>query len=511
MTQLRFEDVMPEARLFLALARGVVVAPGMRDLRSAVASARARTLDREALADAVASRLRALGSPAESVESAERLRVPGTVVVVAGQQPVLFGGPLLVATKALAAVALARRLEAEGVPAVPVFWSAAEDHDHAEASQVGVVGADGSVERIGVTLPGDGRMLSAVRAVGADVAQERLAVALPAGPGRAEALAAASSFASESMGDAFARLLLALLGRFGLVVVEPATVRRFTTSVVRHEIERPGELAAAIAAAEADFVRLTGEDAPLALPRPELFYVVEDGVRRRVAWDGAAWRLADRSLSSGELLARLESDPAAFSWNVAARVLAQDVALPVAAQVCGPAEFAYTSVLGVAHRALGLDAPALVARPGVTIVEPRIRALAEALGTTVEDVVCGRLPPGAAAARPGPDLSEIRRLLAALPEGRSPATRRRRDGLLRGLDLYAEAAGREDAEAADTDAGRRRRVLAALRPDGGLQERTLSFLPFVARHGTGILDRLLEAVSAPGTEHALLDAAAAEA
>lgn len=511
MTRLRFEEVMPSARLFLALVRGRAAAPGIPGLAASVAAARARTLDRQALARAVTDRLLALDAPEASLASAARLGEPGTVVVVTGQQPALFGGPLLVATKALAAVALARRIESEGTPAVPVFWSASEDDDHAEAASVAVIGPSRSLERISVTLPGDRRMLSHVRAAGADEALARLSGSMDAGPGHLDVRALAAAFGAETFGDAFARLVLSLLGRFGLVLVEPATLRPFATSVVRHEVERPGELAAAISAAEEDLVRATGEDAPLALPRPELFYVVEDGVRRRVAWDGTSWRLADGSMSPRDLIARLDEDPAAFSWNVAARVLAQDAALPVAAQVCGPAEFAYASVLGVAHRALGVPAPALVARPGVTIVEPRIRALATALGASVEDVVRDptTLRDAAPEAAELPDTAEVRRLLAALPEGRSPAVVRRREGLLRGLDLYEEAVRREREASSDTAAARRRRVLDALRPEGGLQERSLSFLPFVSRHGTGILDRLLAAVSAADAEHEILDTAEA--
>ena len=77
--------------------------------------------------------------------------------------------------------------------------------------------------------------------------------------------------------------------------------------------------------------------------------------------------------------------------------------------------------------------------------------------------------------------------------------------MLRNLDLYAEAIARESLDRADAADSHRRRVLAALRPEGRLQERELSILSFVAKHGTAILDRVLEAVSTEGAEHVVLD------
>src|SRR5207247_2272877 len=71
----------------------------------------------------------------------DRLARGDVLVVTTGQQPGLFTGPLYTIHKALSAIALARRLEAErGVPVVPVFWVAGDDHDFAEANHVWVLG-----------------------------------------------------------------------------------------------------------------------------------------------------------------------------------------------------------------------------------------------------------------------------------------------------------------------------------------------------------------------------------
>src|SRR5579872_3066292 len=70
-----------------------------------------------------------------------RLAQPGTVAVVTGQQVGLFSGPAYTIYKALTAVKLARELTARGIPAVPIFWLATEDHDFAEINQCWTFGS----------------------------------------------------------------------------------------------------------------------------------------------------------------------------------------------------------------------------------------------------------------------------------------------------------------------------------------------------------------------------------
>src|SRR5712664_1191010 len=79
----------------------------------------------------------------------ERLAAGEVLVVTTGQQPALFTGPLYTIYKALSAIALARRLERErGVPVVPVFWVAGDDHDFAEANHTWFLNAGGELVQI---------------------------------------------------------------------------------------------------------------------------------------------------------------------------------------------------------------------------------------------------------------------------------------------------------------------------------------------------------------------------
>ena len=88
---------------------------------------------------ALVAALRARNGESASLDLLAR---PGTVAVVTGQQVGLFSGPAYTIYKALTAARLAAQLNAQGIPAVPIFWLATEDHDFAEVNHSFVFGAD---------------------------------------------------------------------------------------------------------------------------------------------------------------------------------------------------------------------------------------------------------------------------------------------------------------------------------------------------------------------------------
>ena len=109
----------------------------IRDLNAYRAAAAEVRFPEERRAALVAA-LRLQNPPGASLE---RLAQPGTLVVATGQQVGLFSGPAYTIYKALHAARLAEWLTANGIPAVPVFWLATEDHDFAEVNHAVVFDA----------------------------------------------------------------------------------------------------------------------------------------------------------------------------------------------------------------------------------------------------------------------------------------------------------------------------------------------------------------------------------
>jgi bacillithiol synthase len=87
------------------------------------------------IAEILARQNRAFGCSEPTLANIQRLSESGTFAIVTGQQVGLFSGPAFTLYKALTTVRLAQSLSDQGLPCVPVFWLATEDHDLEEVAQ----------------------------------------------------------------------------------------------------------------------------------------------------------------------------------------------------------------------------------------------------------------------------------------------------------------------------------------------------------------------------------------
>ena len=223
---------MAYARDFSSIAAFFAGDPAQPDAwRDALARVRRAPRNRAAVVSVLAGQLAARNSPVQARHGAEQLADPAAVAVVTGQQAGLFGGPLYTLLKAITAIQLAREVgAAHGVPAIPVFWVAGEDHDWLEVRGANFLDAEfGRREVVLPDLPGagvksvddlvlDGSVEDAIQAF------ER---ALPATEFKSEVVARLRGpyRPGVSMARAFAGWLDSLLGAHGLVVFEGSDPR----------------------------------------------------------------------------------------------------------------------------------------------------------------------------------------------------------------------------------------------------------------------------------------------
>jgi len=109
--------------------------------------------DRRKLGEILARQNQVFGCGEATLENVRKLSAGGVFAVVTGQQAGLFGGPAFTIFKAMTTVRLASYLTEQGVPAVPVFWLATEDHDLAEVAEVATL--DDEYNLIPLTDRGD--------------------------------------------------------------------------------------------------------------------------------------------------------------------------------------------------------------------------------------------------------------------------------------------------------------------------------------------------------------------
>ena len=99
-----------------------------------------RSFMRHELADHIQSFMSSYANSEKITDNINKLRKEDSVAVIGGQQAGILTGPLYTIHKVISIIKLAEQKEAElGVPVVPVFWIAGEDHDYQEVNHVYVM------------------------------------------------------------------------------------------------------------------------------------------------------------------------------------------------------------------------------------------------------------------------------------------------------------------------------------------------------------------------------------
>jgi bacillithiol synthase len=491
------------------------------------ARAAGRARERQRLAEVLANQQRGRGA-VEAEAAARRLADDRTVAVVTGQQAVLFGGPLYVLYKALAAMRVARELEQQrGIPAVPVFWVASDDHDFAEIRSTTVLDEAGRLHTFRLNPQREPIGQPAWRILlddGVAGLVEEAATRLPASPFR-QALVAqmrACYAPGESLSGAFARFLAVLLP--GLVVLDPADpeLKRLSAAVVRREIEE-GSPTSRLAAETGR--ALLGAGYHQQVPVRDGFlnlFLLADGERRALALRGEAIEVrgTPRRLAVTELIRRLDEDPQAFSPGVLLRPLVQDHLLPTATYIGGPGEIAYHAQIGPSYAAFAIPRPVLLPRPSLTLIEPSQRRALEAESLTLmelEDDPEALLARWAREAYPeveaafertretlGREMAAVEETLARLDPTLRAAADAARGRALHQVETLHEKATRALKKRDQARADRLRRTRDALFPGGSFQERGLGLIGALARHGPALVDEIRDRMDPWARGHQVL-------
>jgi uncharacterized protein YllA (UPF0747 family) len=190
------------------------------------------------------------------------------------------------------------------------------------------------------------------------------------------------------------------------------------------------------------------------------------------------------------------------------RPVVERAMLPTVAYVAGPGELSYFAQVSAVAPALGLESPLAVPRWSTTILEPHVVRILSTLGLEEAELAEphraeGRLAREAMSPALTRALAELRQgvghqagaVSRALQESDLPLPTRVIDGTQRAIDHRLErlerrivaAAKRRETETMTQIATAR----GALFPLGTRQERALNMLPFMARHGSVITDRMI--------------------
>lgn len=492
----------------------------------------AHKTDRNLLCDALQDMNAAWGAGEETLKNIQRLRETDCLAVVSGQQAGLFSGPLYTIYKSLSAVKLAGCLTQRNNKAVPVFWMATEDHDFLEVAKAEFIGRDCKLTHVEVStdLHQEGQPVGRViidSSINAVV--DRLLELLPSSEFTPdlEAVLRDAWRPGRTYGEAFARMMTSLLGRHGLVLLDPLDQRlkELAAPLYASAALRAQEIATAIDVRSRKLVE-AGYHAQVTASENSFPLFIHDasGARHALtrAPDGKyTTKQEDKAYTVEELSELALAHPEQFSPNVTLRAVVQDYLLPTIAYYGGAAEIAYFAQTAEVYRLLERPITPILPRSSLTMIERHTGRILERYGLTLEDLFTGpenvlkRVVEeylGAETARSfektegavNSDLDNLREQLRSIDPTLADALetgRRKINYQLEGLRTRFHR-----AQIARDEAAHRQllRAFDQLCPNKELQERHINVTSLLARHGRYVVDWIYNAINIGSNEHQIV-------
>jgi bacillithiol biosynthesis cysteine-adding enzyme BshC len=467
----------------------------------------------------VAAALRDINAGLDSGEATqrnlERLE-NGAVAAVSGQQVGLFGGPALAFYKALSAIRIAEELSEAGIPAVPVFWMATEDHDLDEVRHVSWF-KTGKLTKFELAADGTpGRPVGRVQLGPAIEEFTKNASELLTGPGStAVAKFLQESYrADETYGSAFGKLFARVFAEQGLILLDPldARLHRVAAPVYAKALRDRDELSEKLLARGKELEGAGFDTQVKVAASNTLLFHFRDGLRQPIVASNGSFNSGAVSWTRDEALRLLKTDPEAFSPNALLRPVVQDYLLPTVAFSAGPAEISYLAQSEVIYRHILGRMPVLLPRAGFTQLDAKGDKLLQRYQLCIENIWAGP--------------QELRRQMEAvsLPKQLAEDFDRKKalientlsqlgddvqklDATLAGavitakekmtfqLEKLREKTGRALDERAGVIAEHMEFLENLVYPNKALQSRELCFLPFLAQWGLDGLKELKDLAS----------------
>jgi bacillithiol biosynthesis cysteine-adding enzyme BshC len=538
---LPFERIPQQSRLFLDYLRDPIALrrfyPSAIRFHHELAERAPEVLaaystDRQELCDALEAMNRSWGATDETLANISSLRETDCLAVVSGQQAGLFTGPLYTIYKALSAVKLAGCLTQRGTKAVPVFWIATEDHDFAEVATAEFIGCDCRLASVQVktAMHKEGAPVGSVR-LDASINEtiERLIDVLPTTEfiPEVESLLRETWVEGRGYGEAFARMMTRLTGRYGLILLDPldAKLKELAAPLYAEAAASAPDIAAALVARSKELEE-AGYHAQVAISENTfpLFLHTEDGARHSVTrTTSGRYKVKDarEEFTVEELAEKARREPQRFSPNVTLRAVVQDYLLPTVAYCGGSAEIAYFAQTAEVYRILNRPATPILPRASLTIVERRTWRTLERYGLKLSDLfegldsVLARVVEehlGSETAQTfnrteesiNRELNELQEQLKSVDPTLADALetgRRKINHQLEGLRTRFHRAQMSRDRAAHRQL---ERAFAALYPNKTLQERHINITSLLARHGSYITNWIYDAINLGSSDHQIV-------
>jgi bacillithiol biosynthesis cysteine-adding enzyme BshC len=319
-----------------------------------------------------------------------------TLCVMAGHQPILFGGPLYILIKAIALAVQANKLSKElNRVVVPIFWIDGDDHDFAEANHTYLIDHRGEIVPIFyddefTTSPPLGEHL---------FTQEKLlteakkifyeSMGITEFTPYLNKLIENAYQINKSMTDAFGILMAQLTAKYGIIYFCPTDLyfkqqaSQFFKKIIQLQYNiHQKELAVTTRIFQADY--------PIQVQKKQnsvhLFYSANMN-REAIHSDGKSFSTINKTWSYDELIHEITEKPHYFSTDVITRSLLQSHIFPVVCYIAGPSELAYLAQINPLFVLFDLTSPFYILRPSVTFIESRFQKMMKYHGIVFDELL----------------------------------------------------------------------------------------------------------------------------
>lgn len=358
-----------------------------------------RQFKRTQIADVIHAFMEPFGLSEAAQAHIDELKQDNAVTVVGGQQAGILTGPLYSVHKAITVVLHAEEQRRKlGIPVIPLFWVAGEDHDLDEINHVHTA-VDGKVTKEQMYE----RFIVKRMATDTEFDREKMSDFVKDTFGKF----GETAYTEELLTDVlevvrqestftgfFVRLMNDLFAQEGLLFIDAAfePLRKLESEYFGTFITNSSEIAHFVAEKEQTmhdegFSRPIGAEKDAA----HLFYVHEMGRALLTRQDGKfVNEAASLTFTEEELLTIAKEQPTLLSNNVVTRPMMQEYLFPVLAFVGGAGELAYWAILKEAFHHLALKMPIFVPRMSMTFVTRRTEKQLKEQCLSVQEVMEGK-------------------------------------------------------------------------------------------------------------------------
>jgi bacillithiol synthase len=373
---------------------------GATNYKRRVEELQGRTFQRNAIAQHIERYMANFPTSIEVERSLKKLKEENSVVIIGGQQAGVLTGPLYTIHKVISIIVLAKQKEEElGIPVVPVFWIAGEDHDYLEVNHI-YREVNQKIEKS--TYPQtvfEKKMVSDIM-IDKEVCLSWVKEMIES-LGETEHTNRLLDFTvdaiekSVSLVDFFATIIMELFKESGLLIIDSGdkNLRILEQDYFLTLIRNCDEITQSVMKQQK---QLNAAGFPITIDMKEnaanIFYYDEETNSRILLEHQPESNLFIGKNSSiqftfEELINLANEKPQSFSNNVVTRPMMQEWLFPTLAFIAGPGEIAYWSELKLAFEHFHFYMPPIVPRLNITLLERSIETDLQELGLSIDEVL----------------------------------------------------------------------------------------------------------------------------